>query len=148
MDNLLVLGNGAREHCIVEKLLESKKVNNVYICPKTAINIKNVINLDYPNVSPEQLLYSCKHYNIKMVIIGPEKYLVNGTVDFLENHGYNVFGPNKKCSHIEGSKVYSKEILNLLKIPTSEYFIFNNSAASLASFKLSFPVNGLGNIIA
>ena len=48
----------------------------------------------------------------EMVVIGPEKYLVNGTVDFLESHNYKVFGPNEKCSKIEGSKVYSKEILN------------------------------------
>ena len=141
MDNVLVLGNGAREHCIVEKLLESNKVNNVYICPKTAINIKNVINLDYQDVSKEQLLYSCKHYNIKMVVIGPEKYLVNGIVDFLESHGYNVFGPNKKCSHIEGSKVYSKEILNLLNIPTPEYFIFNNYYNALTFLENNFNNN-------
>ena len=61
-----------------------------------------------------------------MVVIGPEKYLVNDKVDFLESHNYNVFGPNEKCSKIEGSKVYSKEILNLLKIPTPEYYIFDN----------------------
>ena len=141
MDNVLVLGNGAREHCIVEKLLESNNVNNVYITPKSAIDLKNVINLDYPNISNEQLLYTCKHYNIKMVVIGPEKYLINGTVDFLESHNYNVFGPNKKCSKIEGSKVYSKEILNLLKIPTPEYYIFDNYNNAITFLDKNFKNN-------
>ena len=113
MDNVLVLGNGAREHCMVENLLESNNVNNVYITPKSAIDLRNVINLDYPNISNEQLLYTCKHYNIKMIIIGPEKYLVNGTVDFLESHKYNVFGPNQKCSKMRSTFEKTRGRLNI-----------------------------------
>ena len=76
-----------------------------------------------------------------MIIIGPEKYLVNGIVDFLESHNYKVFGPNKKCSNIEGSKVYSKEILNLLNIPTPEYFIFDNYHKAISFLEINFKNN-------
>ena len=113
----------------IEKLLESNNVNNVYITPKTAIDLKNVINLDYPNISNEQLLYTCKHCKINTIVIGPEKYLVNGNVDFLEQHGYNVFGPNKKCSQIEGSKVYSKELLNNLNITNLQNTLLRNGVS-------------------
>jgi phosphoribosylamine--glycine ligase len=121
-----IIGSGGREHAICETLKKSKKVKKLYCFPgnagtaKIATNI--VLNLDDFDKIKDFILEK----KIDLVIIGPEKPLVEGIVDYLEKFDIKVFGPNKIASQLEGSKIFTKNICKDYKIPTAEFGVFEN----------------------
>jgi phosphoribosylamine--glycine ligase len=127
--NVLVIGQGGREHAIAWKLAQSEKVETVFIAPgnggtEVEDKCKNIsINIsDFPAI--KNLI---KERNIKLVVIGPEDPLVNGLVDFLQNEDIHVFGPSANGAKLEGSKIYSKEFMFNNKIPTGDANFFSCS---------------------
>lgn len=121
--NILVLGSGAREHVIVEKLLTSFKCKNIYISPGNSMC--KAIDVYLPNKF--DILNFSKDKDIYMVIVGPEKYLVEGISDFLNSHNIRCFGPSMAASQIEGSKKFSKLFMNENNIPTAKFRCFGKS---------------------
>ena len=121
-----IIGSGGREHAICETLKKSQKVKKLYCFPgnagtaKIATNI--VLNLDDFDKIKDFILEK----KIDLVIIGPEKPLVEGIVDYLEKFDIKVFGPNKIASQLEGSKIFTKNICKDYKIPTAEFGVFEN----------------------
>ena len=121
-----IIGSGGREHAICEALKKSQKVKKLYCFPgnagtaKIATNI--VLNLDDFDKIKDFILEK----KIDLVIIGPEKPLVEGIVDYLEKFDIKVFGPNKIASQLEGSKIFTKNICKDYKIPTAEFGVFEN----------------------
>jgi len=120
-----IIGSGGREHAICESLKKSKKIQKIYCFPGNAgtdLIAENVeINLDnFENVKNFIL-----RNNIDLVIIGPEKPLVDGIVDYLESHKIKVFGPNKLASQLEGSKIFTKKICEKFNIPTAKFGVFS-----------------------
>ena len=121
-----IIGSGGREHAICETLKKSKKVKKLYCFPgnagtaKIATNI--VLNLD----DFEKIKNFILEKKIDLVVIGPEKPLVEGIVDYLEKFDIKVFGPNKIASQLEGSKIFTKKICKDYKIPTAEFGVFEN----------------------
>jgi len=121
-----IIGSGGREHAICHTLNKSKKIDEIYCFPGnagTAQIAKNIIiNLeDFDEIKNFILLN-----NIDLIIVGPEKPLVDGIVDFLENHQIKVFGPSKIASQLEGSKIFTKELCKKYNIPTAKFEIFTN----------------------
>ena len=121
-----LIGSGGREHAICEFLKRSKKVKKIYCFPGNAgtAKIANNVNIDTNNfeIFKDYILEN----KIELVVIGPEKPLVDGLVDYLEKFKIKVFGPNKLASQLEGSKIFTKKICEKYKIPSAKFGVFNN----------------------
>ena len=123
---IAILGSGGREHALALSIHNSKKTEKIYCLPGNAgtANIAENINI---NLDDFDLIYDfVKKKDIKLVIVGPEKPLVNGIVDFLEKKDVLVFGPKKKSAQLEGSKIFTKKICEKYKIPTAKFGIFES----------------------
>ena len=117
--NVGIIGSGGREHAICFMLNKSKKVSKIYCFPGnagTSLIAQNVI-LDPDNFS--ELEKYCVENDIKMLVVGPEKPLVNGIVNHFKGKSIRVFGPDKISSKLEGSKILTKKICQKKNIPTS-----------------------------
>tara|TARA_B100000963_G_scaffold115567_1_gene100643 strand:+ start:74 stop:1339 length:1266 start_codon:yes stop_codon:yes gene_type:complete len=121
-----IIGSGGREHAICQMLNYSKKVSELYCFPGNAGTSKIAKNIELDTNNFEKLKNFILNKKINLVIVGPEKPLVNGIVDYLEKFGIKVFGPNKIASQLEGSKIFTKEICKKYDIPTAKFGVFNN----------------------
>ena len=136
-----IIGSGGREHAICLSLKNSIKVKEIYCFPGNAgtSNIANNINLDLDNF--ENLKDFILEKKINLIIVGPEKPLVDGLVDYLEKFNIKVFGPNKIASQLEGSKIFTKKLCQKYNIPTAKFGVFNNQEESKKFIKISnFPI--------
>jgi phosphoribosylamine--glycine ligase len=124
--NVGIIGSGGREHAICQNLNNSDKINKIFCFPGNAgtADIAENIILDLNNF--ENIKNYIKEKKIDLVIVGPEKPLVEGLVDYLEKFNIKVFGPNKIASQLEGSKIFTKKICQKFNIPTAEFGIFKN----------------------
>ncbi len=123
---IAILGNGGREHALALQISSSKRFKKLYCIPGNAGTnlIANNINLKLDNFN--EIYNFLKDKEIDLVIVGPEKPLVDGIVDFLNNRNIKVFGPNKTVSQLEGSKIFTKKICEKYNIPTAKFGIFKN----------------------
>ena len=139
--NVGIIGSGGREHAICNSLKISRRIKEIYCFPGnagTSFIAKN-IELDLTNF--EKLKKLIKQFNIDLIIIGPEKPLVDGLVDFLKKNEIKVFGPNKIASQLEGSKIFTKNLCKKYNIPTANFGVFNNIKESLSFLdKCIFPI--------
>lgn len=118
---ILVVGSGGREHAICYSLLKGKKVNEIYCAPGNAGISEIAQCLSIKDNDIDNLYKFAKENKIDLTIVGPEVPLVDGIVDKFEKENLRIFGPNKKCSMLEGSKAYSKEFMIKHDIPTAKY---------------------------
>ncbi len=136
-----IIGSGGREHAICLFLKRSKKVDKIYCFPGNAGTsyIAENINLDLSDFN--QVKEFIQENKIDIIIVGPEKPLVDGIVDFLEKNKIKVFGPNKISSQLEGSKIFTKNLCKKYKIPTAKFGVFENKETSLSFLKkCNFPI--------
>ena len=121
--NVGIIGSGGREHAICHMLSKSKKVSKIFCFPGNAGTnlIAENVNLNPDNFS--ELEKHCIDKKIKLIVVGPEKPLVNGIVDHFKGKSIKVFGPDKISSKLEGSKIFTKEICQKNNIPTSRFKI-------------------------
>ena len=118
---ILVVGGGGREHAICWKLSKEANVDKIYCAPGNA-GISNVAQcIDIQDSDIENLLKFAKENKIDLTIVGPEIPLVAGIVDKFEKEGLKIFGPNKKCAQLEGSKSFSKDFMIRQNLPTAKY---------------------------
>lgn len=124
---VLVVGGGGREHALIRKIKESKKVDSIACCPGnggisydakcynvSATDIDGVVNL-------------AKEIKADFVVVAPDDPLVAGMVDALNDAGFKTFGPRANAAIIEGSKVFSKDLMEKYNIPTAEYKVFDKA---------------------
>ena len=121
-----IIGSGGREHSICDALSKSKKISKIYCFPGNAGTKDLATNIVLDLEDFDQIKNFVLKNKINLIIIGPEKPLVDGLVDFLEENGIKVFGPNKLSSQLEGSKIFTKKICQKYNIPTAKFGIFNN----------------------
>ena len=121
-----IIGSGGREHAICSSLKNSSKITEIFCFPGNAgtENIAKNIILDLDNF--ENLKNFIFEKQIDLIIVGPEKPLVDGLVDYLEQFNINVFGPNKIASQLEGSKIFTKQLCEKFNIPSAKFGIFQN----------------------
>ena len=118
---ILVVGGGGREHAICWKLNNESNVEKIYCAPGNA-GISNVAEcIDIGDSDIENLLKFAKENQIDLTIVGPEIPLVAGIVDAFEKEGLKIFGPNKECAQLEGSKSFSKDFMIRHNLPTAKY---------------------------
>ncbi len=121
-----VIGSGGREHAICELLNRSKKIKKLYCFPGNAGTAKIAINVEIDTNDFEGFKDYVLMNKIGLVIVGPEKPLVDGLVDYLEKFKIKVFGPNKLASKLEGSKIFTKRICEKYNIPSAKFGVFEN----------------------
>ena len=136
-----VIGSGGREHAICTSLKNSNKLSKVYCIPGNAGTnfIAENVKIELNNF--QKIKDFILHNKIDLVVIGPEKPLVEGMADYLTNYNIKVFGPNKIASQLEGSKIFTKKLCENYKIPTAKFGIFRNSDEAVKFLKDSnFPL--------
>ena len=121
-----IIGSGGREHSICKSLQNSDKIKKIYCFPGNAgtAEIADNIILDLENF--EVLKNFILKEKIDLIVVGPEKPLVDGLVDYLEMFDIKVFGPSKIASQLEGSKIFTKQLCQKFNIPTAKFGIFEN----------------------
>ena len=135
-----IIGSGGREHTICEILKKSTKIDKIFCFPGNAgtTSIAENVNINLDNF--EDLKNFILKNKIDLVVIGPEKPLVDGIVDYLEKFKIKVFGPNKIASQLEGSKIFTKKLCEKFNIPTAKFGIFQNKTDAKEFLKNSkFP---------
>lgn len=136
-----IIGSGGREHSICYKLKQSKNLKKLVCIPGNAgtAQICENLNVDISNFN--QLYDELKKNEIDIVIVGPEVPLVEGIKDFLEEKSIKVFGPSKKASQLEGSKLFLKNFCSEFKIPSARFQeVKNLSEASDCIDKFGLPI--------
>ncbi len=138
---ICIIGSGGREHSICKSISLSLKVSKIYCIPGNAGTQQLAENIDLDINNFEKVLNFLKDSKVDMVIVGPEKPLVNGIVDYLEDNNFKVFGPRKIPSQLEGSKTFTKNICKKYNIPTAKFGIFENKENAINFLKNSkFPI--------
>lgn len=124
---VLVIGAGGREHAIVWKLSQSRHAEKIFCCPGNAgiSELAKCISFNNDN-NFEALVDFARYEGIDLTIVGPEAPLSSGIVDVFEKNGRKIVGPDKKAAQLEGSKVFSKDLMRRCGIPTAEYKVFTS----------------------
>jgi len=123
---IAILGAGGREHALCNKISKSPKAKKIFCIPGNAGTSKIATNIDINLDNFDELKEFLQKSKVDLVIVGPEKQLVNGIVDYLDNYNIKTFGPTKKSSQLEGSKIFTKQICKKYNIPTAKFGIFKN----------------------
>ena len=119
----------------------SPKVSKIYCMPGNAGTERLAKNIDLDINDFQKILKFLKESKVDLVIVGPEKPLVNGIVDYLESNNIKVFGPRKVPSQLEGSKTFTKNICKNYNIPTANFGIFEKKENTIDFLKNSkFPI--------
>jgi phosphoribosylamine--glycine ligase len=130
-----IIGSGGREHSICLSLSKSSKVDQIYCFPGNAGTSQIANNIDI-NLEKFDVLKNFINLNkIDLIVVGPEKPLVDGIVDFLEKNKIKVFGPSKAAAELEGSKIFTKNLCKKYNIPTAKFGIFQNVAEAMKFIK-------------
>ena len=124
---VLVVGSGGREHSLVWKIKQSRKVEKVYCAPGNAGIKKLAECIDISATDVKSLADFALREKIDLTVVGPEASLVEGVVDLFEKKGLRIFGPTKKAAILEGSKVFTKEFLAKYDIPTAQFKVFKDA---------------------
>jgi phosphoribosylamine--glycine ligase len=129
---ILVVGGGGREHAIVMKLAESPKVKKLYCTPGNGGISKYAECFSVGATDVDGVVALAKQLKPDMVVVAPDDPLVLGMVDALQAEGFMTFGPKANAAIIEGSKVFSKELMKKYNIPTAFYEVFTDSEKAIA----------------
>ena len=129
--NIGIIGSGGREHSLCFKLRDSKIIDKIYCFPGNAGTslIAENINIDVSDF--ENIKKKCEEKKIELIVVGPEKPLVDGIVEYFKDTKIKIFGPNKTSSQLEGSKTFTKKLCKEYKIPTAEFEIFSEEKSAL-----------------
>ncbi len=123
---VLVVGQGGREHALTWKLASSPSVSQIFCAPGNAGTALEGTNVDISVNDIERLRKFASAERIDLTVVGPEAALVGGIVDVFENADLKIFGPSSQAAELEGSKVFSKELMRRANVPTAESHVFNH----------------------
>lgn len=132
---VLVVGGGGREHALVRKIKESKKVDEIFCTPGNGGISYDAKCFDVAATDIDGVVNLAKEIKADLVVVAPDDPLVAGMVDALNEAGFKTFGPRANAAIIEGSKVFSKELMQKYNIPTAEYKVFDNAEEAIAYIK-------------
>ena len=128
---LMVVGGGGREHAIIKKLKENKEITEIFALPGNGGIAKDATCVNIGAKDIEGIVNFAKENNIDYAVVAPDDPLVLGAVDALSEIGIPCFGPSKDAAIIEGSKVFSKNLMKKYNIPTATYEVFEDASKAL-----------------
>lgn len=134
--NVLVIGNGGREHAVIQALKKSPKVDKIYAMKGNAGigEMAELVDVDYCDAKAVGDWVDM-HKDVEFTVVTPDDPLALGVVDELESRGHRAFGPRKNAAIIEASKAFSKELMKKYNIPTAKYETFSDYEAAAAYVK-------------
>ena len=132
---VLVVGSGGREHALIKKIKESSRVDYIACCPGNGGISYDAECFNVGATDIDGVVALAKQISADLVVVAPDDPLVMGMVDALEEAGFATFGPKANAAIIEGSKVFSKELMQKYNIPTAEYRVFDNADEVMAYIK-------------
>lgn len=124
---ILVIGSGGREHALVWKIAQSKLADKVFCAPGNGGISQQAECIDIKAEDIPGLLEFSRKEKIDLTVVGPEAPLAVGIVNEFSKYGLKIFGPNKKASQLEASKVFAKELMAKYKVPTADFKVFDNA---------------------
>ena len=130
--DILLLGSGGREHALAAKLAESPRCGELYIAPGNGGTLAVGTNVALDADDPAAVADFARESNIGLVVIGPEAPLVAGVADAVREAGVPCFGPGAEGAQLEGSKLFSKQLMARAGIPTAAYGSFSDEESALA----------------
>lgn len=130
--NILIIGNGGREHALAWKARQSPLADTVYVAPGNAGTAREtgIENVAIDVLDLDGLARFAEEHQVGLTIVGPEAPLVAGVVDLFEQRGLPIFGPTQGAAQLEGSKAFTKDFLQRHAIPTAWYQVFTDAAAA------------------
>jgi phosphoribosylamine---glycine ligase len=146
--NVLVVGNGGREHALGWKISLSSKVHEIHVNQESAFKEKYFIGGNFNQNDSFSILEYVKENNIGLVVIGPEVPLVNGICDILRENQIPCFGPNKNGAQLEGSKLFAKLFMEKYSIPTGKFSVCENLSEVETAYNNGFEVIKLNGLAA
>lgn len=132
---VLVVGGGGREHALIRKIKESSKVDEIFCTPGNGGISYDAKSFDVSATDIDGVVDLAKKLSVELVVVAPDDPLVAGMVDALNDAGFKTFGPRANAAIIEGSKVFSKELMQKYNIPTAEYKVFDNANDAIEYIK-------------
>lgn len=129
---VLVIGGGGREHAIIRKLKESKQVSEIYAAPGNGGIAADATCVNIKATDIKAMVDFAVKNQIEFAVVAPDDPLVLGMVDAFEKVGIKTFGPNKAAAILEGSKVFSKQLMKKYHIPTAKYEVFDDPDRAIA----------------
>lgn len=132
---VLVVGGGGREHALIRKIKESSKVDEIFCTPGNGGISYDAKCFDVSATDIDGVVDLAKKLSVDLVVVAPDDPLVAGMVDALNDAGFKTFGPLANAAIIEGSKVFSKELMQKYNIPTAEYKVFDNANDAIEYIK-------------
>ena len=136
---VLVVGGGGREHALCWKINRSPLVEKTFCAPGNAGITRHAECVDIPAGDFESLSAFAKKESIDLTVVGPEQPLSEGIVDFFEKEGLRIFGPSKAAAELEGSKIFSKNLMKKYGIPTGDYSVFADVEKAAAGLRKMTP---------
>jgi phosphoribosylamine--glycine ligase len=124
--NVLIIGNGGREHALAWKIAQSPRAERVFVAPGNAGTDIDGENVPIPPDDFTGLIRFARDNRVGLTVVGPEAPLAAGIVDAFEEAELAVFGPNRAAAELEASKVFSKDLLRSADVPTADYQVFHN----------------------
>lgn len=129
--DILLLGSGGREHAIAKKLAASPRCGKLYIAPGNGGTSQEGENISLDENDPAAVAAFAKDHGCGMVVIGPEAPLVVGVADAVREAGIPCFGPGAEGAQMEGSKLFSKQLMERAGVPTAAYGSFTDEQSAL-----------------
>jgi phosphoribosylamine--glycine ligase len=138
---ILVVGGGGREHAMVKKLRENSRVDKIFVTPGNGGIANDAVCVDISATDIDKISEWAAENKISFAVVAADNPLCMGLVDLLNEKGINCFGPTKDAAIIEGSKVFSKNLMKKYGIPTAEFEVFTDLDDALAYLNsASFPL--------
>ena len=148
--NILVIGSGGREHALVWKIAQSKRVDGIWCAPGNPgiASLARCVQISASDL--DGLLRFALDNKVDLTVVGPEQPLAAGIVDIFEERGLKIFGPSKKAAELEWSKAFAKDFMARYGIPTASYQTFGPgdhdramAALAVSSYPLVLKADGL-----
>jgi phosphoribosylamine--glycine ligase len=137
--NVLVIGNGGREHALAWKIAQSPHVHEVFVAPGNAGTAADANNVDIQPNDFRRLTKFAKEKRIELTVVGPEAPLCDGIVDVFEDQKLRIFGPRKDAAQLEGSKVFCKQMLHSADVPTADFQVFQTAERATRFIEDRYP---------
>lgn len=137
--NLLVIGNGGREHALAWKLAQSPRSDRVFVAPGNAGTEIDAENVPLDPTDFSAIIKFAKSNQVGLTVVGPEAPLCDGLTDAMQKDGLRVFGPSKAAAQLEGSKVFCKRLLHAADVPTADFHVYRTAESAERYVKDRYP---------
>ena len=133
--NILIIGNGGREHALAWKIKQSPRASRVFVAPGNAGTAADAENVDISQTDFPRLIKFAQQNDVALTVVGPETPLVTGIVDAFTAEKLRIFGPTKAAAELEGSKVFCKNLLRHADVPSADFQVFRSGERAIAYLK-------------